>query len=478
MKKINLNKFSVLLVLYLLIQPLLDVITGWQVKLLPHFGLTVGVVVRAIMLVVILYFINLAAKARANWFDRHLWQYFLLLVIIIVINLVVNKFNKPVFATFTELSAIFKSVHYLVILIGFYYVFRNLRAKQIKALIPTVIYWAQMIVNVVMLAASLTNSGFATYDQGKVGQTGWFNAGNELGAILAITFPLVILYALQKSQEQGQFWSWIGVVLSVISIIMVGTKSCFYGMLIGLFFALIYQILAYRFWSLSKIAKKSLKINFLITCLLGLSIAVVYPASPVHTNSVIQAKIIKNNQLNKKKLLRKSRHKKHLDHYERFLLSNNELSNPLLAKLLSGRTNYFNFNSRHFAKAPLIQKLFGMGYGSNYKKHPRTVEMDLFDLFFQFGIIGFIVVILPLLVSLLYLAFQLLRHWTSRNIQTNLLYFAAIAIGIFMSVLAGHVLNAPAVNIYFSFICAYLLVMVQEPTTYSNSRFYNNETIG
>ena len=474
MKTIDTAKFSVMLLIYILIQPVLDFLTGWQTRLMPHFGLTVGVVVRAIMLVVILFFIYLSIKQRSRPIDRYVQIYFILLAVVLLINLIVNKLNKPVFATFTEVAALFKSVHYLVILIGFYYVFCNLTKNQIQQLLPRIVYWAEMIINAVMLLAAVTRTGFSTYPQGKLGQTGWFNAGNELGAILAITFPLVILYAFQSSQQTGRYWSWLGVALAAVSVIMVGTKSCFYGMIIGLVFAFVYQFIFYKRKANTRKIKRNLLINFMLLCLITVGIAGTYPLSPVRNNSIIQAKIIKENQINKLRLLHRKKHHKKLDHYEKFLLKNQELGNPLLAKLLSGRTNYFVFNSHNFKKAPLSQKLFGMGYGSNYRKHPRTVEMDWFDLFFQFGIIGFVVIILPLLVAIVYLVFEFFRYFTSDMVQDNLLFYVAVAIGIFMSLLAGHVLNAPAVSIYFSMIVAYL---VKQPAV--NRRLFNvnNKTI-
>ena len=301
----NITGFSVLLMMYILIQPILDVITGWQVRIMPHFGLTLGIVVRAIMLLAILYFIAMAAKENKNWLDRHIWWYFLCLALIIVINLAVNKFNKPVFASFTEIAAIFKSLHYIVILVGFYYAFRNLSKQQLAQLMPKVFYWAEMIINVVMIAAAITHTSFSTYPQGKMGQTGWFNAGNELGAILAILFPLVVLYALKRSHAVGQYWTWIGVIFAALSIIMVGTKSCFYGMIIGLIFAFVYQIIIYFFWPKHTKDKKNILISLALTCLIVVGITVSYPVSPVHTNSVIQAKIVRENRLNKLKLLHK-----------------------------------------------------------------------------------------------------------------------------------------------------------------------------
>lgn len=474
MKIIDTAKFSVILLIYILIQPVLDFLTGWQTRLMPHFALTVGVVVRAIMLVVILFFIYLSIQQHSSPIDHYVKIYFILLTCVLLINLIVNKLNKPVFATFTEIASLFKSVHYLIILIGFYYVFCNLTKNQIQRFLPRIVYWSVMIISLVMLLAAVTKTNFSTYPQGKLGQTGWFNSGNELGAILAITFPLVILHAFQISQKTSRYWSWLGVALAAVSIIMVGTKSCFYGMIIGLVFAFIYQFVFYRRKADTSKVKHNLTFSCMLLCLITIGIVGTYPLSPVRNNSVIQAKIIKENQINKLKLLHRKKNHKKLDHYEKFLLKNQELGNPLLAKLLSGRTNYFVFNSQNFKKAPLSQKLFGMGYGSNYRKHPRTVEMDWFDLFFQFGIIGFVVIIFPLLVAMLYLIFEFFRYFTNNLVQDNLLYYVAVAIGIFMSLLAGHVLNAPAVSIYFSMILAYL---VNQPSINRRLPNVNNKTI-
>ncbi|CCO09497.2 putative uncharacterized domain protein [Carnobacterium maltaromaticum LMA28] len=39
----------------------------------------------------------------------------------------------------------------------------------------------------------------------KAGQSGWFYAGNELGSLLAIAFPVVLWYTLKKSSQLKNF---------------------------------------------------------------------------------------------------------------------------------------------------------------------------------------------------------------------------------------------------------------------------------
>lgn len=460
MKSSSIQRFSWYLMIYFLIQPILDVITGWQMKMLPNFSLTLGVAIRAIMLVLIVGFILKVAHQHDDWLDRYVPWFLGLLLVLVVINLMVNYFNKPAFSWFTEISACFKSLHYLIIILGMYYAFKNLSAQQLRRSVPVFVYWAQMMINVVMIVAVMTNTAFHTYPQGKLGTSGWFNAGNELSAILAIAFPIVLLYALEKSQQQHNYWYFGGVILSVNSITMLGTKSCFYGMILALISAFCLQLL--RVFVTHEQKASNIINTVLIAVLLG-GVLAIYPHSPVHDNSVIQNRIIRENQQNKKKMLSDKKHKKHMDHYERFLLQNKELSNPLLAKLLSGRTNYYRLNSYEYKKSAVTQKLFGMGYGGNYRKHPRTVEMDWLDFFFQFGIIGFVITILPLVGIIFYLLFEFFRYFFQPKIQTNLLYFVAFGLGIFMSIFSGHVLNAPGVSMYFGWVTAYLLFVLQKP---------------
>lgn len=465
----HVQQFSKLLLFYILLQPFLDIITGWQVRLLPHFGLTAGVLVRAVMLLAVLLFIVQAAKAQRNWIDRNIGYYLMGLLLLAVLNLGINKFSKPVFSLFTEAAGTFKSMYYLIILVGFYYAFRNLSARQIKRLVPAIVYWAQCCVSVSMILAHWTQTAFKTYPQGKLGESGWFNAGNELGAILAITFPIVTLYAIKQTQKYGYFWYWLGVFLMVIAIIMVGTKSCFYGMIIGIFFVLVNQFCFY-WWhhrqQQRSFSRRYFYVNLVMIVLMLGGILGMYPHAPVKLNSTIQMEIIKDNQKNQKEILKEKKAHRKLSHYEKFLVKNQELNNPLVAKLLSGRTNYFRTIKAQYHRANWGQKLFGLGYGGNYRHKPLTIEMDWVDFFFQFGVIGFLITMTPLVGIIVYLLYRFFKGINTAFIWDNLLYFVAFGLGIFMSIISGHVLNAPGVSTYLGLVAAYLLNYVAHTKNY------------
>lgn len=126
--------------------------------------------------------------------------------------------------------------------------------------------------------------------------------------------------------------------------------------------------------------------------------------------------------------------------------------------IYSGRTVYLAQYKTFFKEANLSQKAFGMGYGGNYKDQPKTIEMDFYDIFYQFGFIGAFVLLLPLL----YYVFNLIKvMWANKKMILQLKYIlilASLAIALGIAYIAGHILTAPAVSIYFVSILAYLIV--------------------
>src|SRR5699024_11452860 len=103
--------------------------------------------------------------------------------------------------------------------------------------------------------------------------------------------------------------------------------------------------------------------------------------------------------------------------------------------------SYLRDTYADFQAAPTKQKLFGLGYGGNYTKEPKTIEMDFFDLFFSIGIVGTVVMFLAGLA----LVYQLVT-WNITFIYLYSLGGVGLIMGI--SFVAGHVFFAPAVISY------------------------------
>ncbi|MBJ7988196.1 O-antigen ligase family protein, partial [Bacillus cereus] len=65
--------------------------------------------------------------------------------------------------------------------------------------------------------------------------------------------------------------------------------------------------------------------------------------------------------------------------------------------IYSDRDKFLKVYKQYYKDAPLSQKLFGMGYAGNYTVKIKLIEMDFHDLFFAFGIVGFLIYLIPLL---------------------------------------------------------------------------------
>ncbi|MCS6109319.1 hypothetical protein DWV12_18740, partial [Clostridium botulinum] len=106
------------------------------------------------------------------------------------------------------------------------------------------------------------------------------------------------------------------------------------------------------------------------------------------------------------------------------------------------------------------QKIFGMGYATKFKseKKAKLVEMDYIDIFFQFGFLGTIIYLAPLLYCLIYLIGTFLRKFKDMWSFKWAMLVASVALGFGMALMTGHVIEAPSVSIYFVSILSYAML--------------------
>lgn len=97
-------------------------------------------------------------------------------------------------------------------------------ANKLNNYFPKVIIYATILVNLVMIIANLTSTSVSSYMYMKAGQSGWFYAENELGSLLATAFPVVLWYTLKKSSQLKKLYFWIPTLLTVYSLLIIGTK--------------------------------------------------------------------------------------------------------------------------------------------------------------------------------------------------------------------------------------------------------------
>lgn len=440
------KKYSIFLMLYIIFQPVLDAVTGLMAQ--AHFNVTFGVLIRmAVMAVTVFYILMFIILNRDNKHGFRIIGYFVLLGIVSAISLIVNYKTKRLFIPSLEITTLAKSLYYPIMLLGYFYAFEELAEDRIiNRFFPKVIFIAINIISVIMIVAHFTNSSFSSYSYYKLGESGWFYAANELSAIVSIAFPIMIWYALKKINSWSKIYYWLTIVLAIYSALLIGTKGSLLAIVFGICMAILASIV--HFFQNKGSRKFSAGIVALLVLTLG-GVFAAYPAMAVSRTAELHSDMIKYKR-------KQAKTKKGITKDQRKYVE----TNKTVSYLFSGRTVYFENAAHNFAKATPAQKIFGMGYATSFKseKKAKLVEMDYVDIFFQFGFIGTIVYLAPLLYCLIYLIGLFLMKFKSMWSFKWAMLVSGVVLGFGMALMTGHVIEAPSVSIYFVSILSYAML--------------------
>lgn len=416
-----------LLLIYIMIQPFLDAVTGITLQF-SDSQLTVSLIVRLLFFVVGGFYILFI---KENPYRRKYFLYLAVFCLFFIVQLSLNSYLKPQFHLLAEIKFILKTMYFILILLLVWFLFKVNERSAIQTL--QIFVFSITIYSFLIVLAGLTGTAFQSYEFEKVGQVGWFHAGNEIGAILSVGAPIVLLFALKKSP-----WYWISVLLTIYSLFLLGTKVGLGAIMLTLFVGLLTMI-----WEYLRKMKGSLsKIGILLALLIC---SIIYtPFSPVAKNINIHL------------INLETKHEK-----EDATQKQEEHAEQLQQLLLSGRHQYLNNHLQSFVEAPLLQKIVGMGYGGNYQTEAKMIEMDPFDLFFSFGILGTILFLLPIIYFVSIMFYCMLRRISLLSKAEYIFLFCGFTIGMGISFIAGHVLTAPSVSLYMAILLAIIAVKIE-----------------
>ncbi|MFC7062974.1 O-antigen ligase family protein [Halobacillus seohaensis] len=435
----NTHRFNRLIEIYLvtfiLLQPLLDVTA--------YINLPISEPVRVLTLFLGLVYILLSPHNRAKVMAI---SYIVLLGIFMSANLVNNFVVKDPFSLMTEMTYIIKTSYFLIMLIIYYFVFKSLSGQfEWRNTFQKYVTINLAVIGFIMLLASLTDTGNRSYGMlDKEGHSGWFYSGNEVSAILGIGFAVMILYLMKQPTVKKSFLLLPSVIVTSWAILTVGTKVGVGSLLMVL--ALGSIIALFEIW------KKRKWFNaILLPTLLVLSIFAV-PFTAVGNNLGLTAERMDQVSEGENADDDPNNNSETEDDED----TNSSDRSAQARELLSSRDVFLAEKIDQYKEAPISQKLLGMGRGGNYKEKPSLVEMDILDWFLNFGILGFIVLVIPIVFFL----FMIMKHLVISRFSVlngeNLFVGIAVAIGCGTAFLAGHVLSSPASGIYLALLMAYL----------------------
>ena len=373
MKKLYNNSYLVIS-LYLLFSFFIDILTNLTIGL----SLSIGMILRGLLLLYLAVGILYKYRSKEN-------------IVTLLILGVVSSSYLIYHQTFKSLVYLFK---YNFVLIAFLYLY-NLYKNEDKKINRNILTISLLLYSFSIIIAWLTKTALNSYAVAKVGTVGWFNSANEISAIISI----VLAYIFVNLQKRINLIEIFAIIVAIFATILIGTRL-----------PLIVALLCILYIFIKKLIKdiKNKNINYTNLILFIIFLVVFgfkFKDTPLWKNFIIHIKYLNISNP--------------FDIFKSFKLFDHFVFNRRLTFLL-------NLNNKMLSSS-IMNKLFGLTYIK------KTVEMDLFDVFYTYGVVGFIIFVLTFI--------NIFKKATNRHD----IHYLPLVIIIFTAFLSGHVLLSPNV---------------------------------
>lgn len=268
----------------------------------------------------------------------------------------------------------------------------------------------------------------------------------------------------RKTKSIGKAYYWIPSILVVYSLFAIGTKVGV-GAIFGSMAIAVVMCFIQAFTQRKDGKKHAYLLNGFLAMTVFVGILAYTPFSPFMKNMGFHFQLIEQEQSAKKEEKKKEEAKEHKPpvtqqekEKEKEKEKVAEKKEETQALIFSGRQLFEQMYKDFYNEAPMSQKLLGMGYAGNYKEQPKLIERDFHDWFYSFGIIGFILLVIPFLYFGIKFIACIFTKFKQIFTVKYAMVIAAILLGLGISFMAGHILIAPGVSFYLVVIMAYLIV--------------------
>ena len=412
---------------YLILNPILDIVSGLYIQFITGGDvynvsiapITPSLVIRMFVLLVMVGYIIMIKDWKA-----------VKIAIPMGIAWILSMLSE--FITFGSIS-VFIDIQYFskfayniaVFFVYCHLMYRSGMSKeQIIKKINKYIMISLFLMTVVIVIPYIFGAGHYTYADryGYRGFRGFYYSGNDITGALMILFPIGSCYYLsisEKIDKKMHIFYGLTLAMTLLSMLMIGTKTAFIAIVVTIFAVALYAIIELIKHN-KQVALKVLIVVVIFAILYAVisGLAMLYSG---HGMSQTLGETLKGMEY-----------------------ANNESTESLL---FSGRLNKLMPTWKDFRDGGLLTWLFGVGRGSQLE----TIEMDLFEVMFYYGIFGF--------ATMLWLYFKEGFTFVYRFIRN----FNVIGLGAFLSlglcvgylVIAGHVLFTVTSGFYFAVILAY-----------------------
>ena len=391
------KNINIIIALFLLFQPILDLLTGICVNTL-NIDITIGIFIR------ILFLGFMCLIALFTFHKKKLIIPYLIFVLYFILYGIGMYVYKNEFVL-VEVKNLFRTFYYPILLVTFYSLKEEIRISKMTLFTILFLYL------IFLFVPTLFGLGYQTYSQTKTGTLGFYNSANEISGIISILTPFMILIFYESKRIIP---ITILSIMYLIVILMIGTKTPILSLAITLGFSLLYLWIHF-------IKGKQYKpmILSIIVVLSGIiSFIIVIPKTNFYKNIEIHLEYLELNNITD---VFKDDHL--VDHF-----------------IFSSRLSFLKNKSFLYYNSPMYEKLFGIGY-VNEEEETKTIEMDYFDIYYSHGLIGALI----FFTILLSISYEVLKECKIKN-YNELMNFTSLFLVVFLSFFTGHILTAPAVS--------------------------------
>lgn len=413
MNKINqfieLNIDKIILV-FLFLNPFLDVFTGLQTHYL-NINFSISSVVRFIFMIFCIYYIfSLDTTTNKAINKKFLYLFLIYLILFSITVLRFKGFN----AYFYEIKNTLNTFYFPIVLVSLYDMFNQYKIKiSLKQI--TTIYFIYVLF---IFIPDILGIGFISYYHSKLGSVGFFISANAVGNILSMLMPFIAFYLINS--REYKIINFILIIILLIVLSDMGTKVPMLSLLIVTIFYLGNYL---KEWIKNKQIKKIL-ITSIAILVVTLSSIIMIPKTSFYKNLQIHKKFLGINH-----------------YYEVF--TDIKLIDHFI---FSQRLTFLSNTNKNFVHSSILEKMNGIGYIEGYgtdSVSTKTIEIDYAEVFYRQGILGFIL-FWYMIIRTLKNIYSGLKGKKLINIEYKISYLLMLLLGLF----SGHIFVTPAVSIF------------------------------
>lgn len=440
-KQLNIQK---LFIVFIVIQPIIDIITSVLVRHVSNV-LTLGIFIRTIfMIAIVLYSFIISDKKYRIKMLIYFGAFGIYSILFITVMYRTNGTNM----IFSQIKGLVKCFYLPIVLVALVPIIKKDKIKiDNKIFIYTLLGYTFTI-----FIAKILGIAYPTYSIGlNVGTTGLFYAANEIGIILGILdiFLFCNMFLKKVESKKDMILYIISMFLYIFSILEMGTKVpilAFAGI-----FAIVFILCVIKIFTVDKklYLKKMIGMIFIV---LIIGICVPYTAVGSNIERNYGVKFLKVFDIK----FKQSGNNVKPNQEEKKFNSKEEVTTAVV----SGRNLFLKNNMQEYNNSNIMNKAVGIGYADKNEHgyfDRKTVEIDFCDIFFLQGILGCILFFIPIIFIIGMIIKKFFVKFKKSILDEDIIsMITALALCIFVALFAGHTFVAPAVSIYIAIILARL----------------------